>query len=104
VTKNLFDFAAGFLHSLIRVSPIATMDARLTPREHQILTFLGVGLTSKEIAIRLNLSPATIASHRKKICSKLGIHSTAGLIRYALSDGRGEYQSRPAPSRQGNDE
>ena len=104
MTKNSFDFSAGFLHSQIRVSQLATMDARLSLREHQILTFLGEGLTSKEIAIRLNLSAATIASHRKKICRKLGIHSTAGLIRYALSDGRGEYQSRPAPSRKGNDE
>ena len=55
-----------------------------TTRELQILDLLGHGKTSKEIAVLLNLRVTTIASHRKNICRKLGAHSTAELIRYAV--------------------
>lgn len=56
-----------------------------TSRELEILDLLGHGKTSKEIAVVLNLRVATIASHRKNICRKLGAHSTAELIRYAVA-------------------
>jgi DNA-binding CsgD family transcriptional regulator len=56
-----------------------------TTRELEILELLGQGKTSKEIALLLNLRVTTIASHRKKICRKLGAHSTAELICYAVA-------------------
>jgi DNA-binding CsgD family transcriptional regulator len=55
-----------------------------TSRELEILDLLGRGKTSKEIAVLLKLRVTTIASHRKSICRKLGVHSTAELIRYAV--------------------
>jgi DNA-binding CsgD family transcriptional regulator len=54
-------------------------------REREILTLLGQGKTSKEIAVSLDLSVTTISTHRRNICRKLGVHSTAELIRYAVS-------------------
>lgn len=56
-----------------------------TTRELQILELLGHGKTSKEIALLLKLRVTTIASHRKNICRKLGAHSTAELISYAIA-------------------
>jgi two-component system nitrate/nitrite response regulator NarL len=55
-----------------------------TSRELEILDLLGRGKTSKEIAVILDLRVTTVASHRKNICRKLGTHSTAELIRYAV--------------------
>jgi two-component system, NarL family, response regulator NreC len=66
---------------------------RFTPRERQIPSLIGLGKTSKEIAVSRKVSTATIASHRESICRKLGIHSTAALIRYALAADRGVEQS-----------
>jgi DNA-binding CsgD family transcriptional regulator len=45
-------------------------DVRLTKREKQIDQLINEGLTSKEIAQKLNLSPDTINSHRKEINRK----------------------------------
>ncbi|MBQ8594070.1 MAG: response regulator transcription factor, partial [Bacteroidaceae bacterium] len=42
------------------------------------------GMTNKEIAEKLYLSPHTIMTHRKNIARKLEIHSTAGLTIYAI--------------------
>jgi DNA-binding CsgD family transcriptional regulator len=56
-----------------------------TIRELEILALLGQGKTSKEIAVLLNLGVTTIASHRRNICRKLRIHSTAELIVYAAA-------------------
>jgi two-component system response regulator NreC len=56
-----------------------------TAREREILKLLGQGKTSKEIAVLLAVSITTIASHRRSICRKLGVHSTAELIRYAVA-------------------
>jgi DNA-binding CsgD family transcriptional regulator len=61
------------------------MAERLTSREREILTLIAAGKTSKEIAVALQVSAATIGSHRKNICRKLEIHSTAALIRYAVT-------------------
>ncbi len=54
-------------------------------REREVLELLGQGKTSKEIAVLLTLSIPTIASHRRSICRKLGVHSTAELIHYAVA-------------------
>lgn len=55
----------------------------LTNREYQILTLLACGRTSKEIATRLNISLATVGSHRRSLCRKLNVHSTAELVHWA---------------------
>jgi two-component system nitrate/nitrite response regulator NarL len=54
-------------------------------REREILKLLGQGKTFEEIAVLLTLRITTITSHRRSICHKLGVHSTAGLIQYAVA-------------------
>lgn len=56
----------------------------LGPREKEIIACVAKGLSNKEIADELCLSVHTVATHRKNISAKLGIHSTAGLAIFAV--------------------
>jgi DNA-binding NarL/FixJ family response regulator len=58
--------------------------AQLTPRERDVLRLLADGLTSKEIAGKLNLSPKTVDGHRTAIMDKLAIRNVAGLVKFAI--------------------
>jgi DNA-binding NarL/FixJ family response regulator len=57
---------------------------RLTLREREVLRLLTDGATSKDIAQRLGISPKTAQAHRENIKNKLGLRSTAEMVRYAL--------------------
>jgi two-component system, NarL family, response regulator NreC len=59
----------------------------LTAREHQVLQLIAEGKTTKEAAAVLGISVKTAESHRMRIMSKLDIHETAGLVRYAIRQG-----------------
>ncbi len=59
----------------------------LTKREKEIAKMLVEGGTSQDIAEKLFLSVSTIETHRKNIHHKLGVHSTAGIVRYAIERG-----------------
>lgn len=62
-------------------------DDGLTPREQEVLTLIAEGLTSREIAQQLVISPKTVDRHRENIMAKLNLHSRAELVRYAMSRG-----------------
>lgn len=75
------------IHSLPSVS--ANNDdkqerAELSNREKEILCCVAKGLTNKEIANELYLSVYTVTTHRRNICNKLQIHTSAGLTIYAI--------------------
>jgi DNA-binding CsgD family transcriptional regulator/PAS domain-containing protein len=53
-------------------------------RERQVLLLLAEGKSNKEIASALDLSTRTVESYRARIMQKLGLHSTAALVRYAV--------------------
>ena len=55
----------------------------LTPREQEIMRLLAEGLSVKEIAAKLYISPKTVENHRSNIMNKLGLHNAIELIRYA---------------------
>jgi DNA-binding CsgD family transcriptional regulator len=57
----------------------------LTRREAEVVALLARGKTTKEIATALQLSTDTVADHRKRICRKVNLHSTASLVAFALS-------------------
>jgi DNA-binding NarL/FixJ family response regulator len=57
--------------------------AGLTPREQEILRHLAEGGSIKEIAYQLCISPKTVDNHRTNIMTKLNLHSTMELVRYA---------------------
>jgi DNA-binding NarL/FixJ family response regulator len=65
-------------------------DAPLTARERQILKLIAEGHTGRQIAALLSISPKTVENHRGHLMDKLDIHSTAGLVRYAIKAGLAE--------------
>ncbi|MBA4800822.1 MAG: response regulator transcription factor [Euryhalocaulis sp.] len=53
----------------------------LTGREREVARALNDGLTNKEIARELDVSPRTIEIHRARVFSKLGVRNVAGLVK-----------------------
>jgi DNA-binding CsgD family transcriptional regulator len=66
-------------------SPTMQVDNTLTRREREVLEMISQGKTSRQIAGDLNLSVYTVNNHRKHICKKIGLHSTAQLVAYAVN-------------------
>jgi DNA-binding NarL/FixJ family response regulator len=61
--------------------------ARLTTRENEILRLVAEGMSSKQIAVELAISPRTAETHRGNVMSKLGFHGVADLVRFAIREG-----------------
>lgn len=59
----------------------------LTHREQEVMRLLAEGLSPKEIAKKLFISPKTVENHRANIMKKLDLHSTMELVRYAAKVG-----------------
>jgi two-component system, NarL family, response regulator NreC len=59
----------------------------LTARERQVLQLIAEGKTTKEVSSILGVSVKTGESHRTSLMSKLDLHSTAELVRYAIRSG-----------------
>ena len=62
-------------------------DGVLGRREKEIVCHIARGLSNKEIADRMCISVHTVTTHRRNICAKLDIHSSAGLTIYAILNG-----------------
>lgn len=58
----------------------------LSAREKDIIICVAKGMNNKEIADYLYLSVHTVTTHRRNISNKLQIHTTAGLIIYAIAN------------------
>ncbi len=56
----------------------------LTPSEMRVLAQLAEYKTSREIAVELGVSVRTVENHRANICTKLGLHGTHALVKFAL--------------------
>ena len=59
----------------------------LSEREREVLTLIADGLTTAQIAEQMHLSPHTVQSHRDHIMTKLDLHSTVALTKYAIRKG-----------------
>ncbi|MBU1405553.1 MAG: response regulator transcription factor [Proteobacteria bacterium] len=59
----------------------------LTPREKQILQLVAEGVTSRDIADKLDISKRTVEHHRANMMKKLNIKRVADLIKYAIGRG-----------------
>jgi DNA-binding NarL/FixJ family response regulator len=61
--------------------------ARLTTREREVLQLVAEGKANKQTADVLGISIKTVEKHRQNLMTKLRIHDTAGLTRYAIGAG-----------------
>lgn len=57
---------------------------RLSNREYEVLALLGGGMSVKQIAAAMDLSPKTVSTYRTRLLEKLGLKTTAELIRFAV--------------------
>ena len=80
--------AAEVLQTLRR-NPSEAQDpvATLTLRQREILRLLVDGLTAKQIASRLDISPRTVEFHKYRMLESLGIKGSAELIHFAIAHG-----------------
>jgi len=89
----LHKIAAGGVHisdaaaSALVASPAQSSHESLSDREFEVMRLLVEGLGPSEIGDRLHLSVKTVSTHKTRILEKLGIGSTAELVRYALAHG-----------------
>ena len=70
--------------SLLTADEREEVPGELTPRERDIIIGVVKGMTNKEIADELFISPNTVTTHRRNIVKKLDIHSASGLTVYAI--------------------
>lgn len=84
VRRDAIGDAAGAVQRALEIrQPLA----RLSPRQVEVLRLITEGLTSREIAARLQLSEKTVETHRSAVAQRLGIRDVAGLVRYAVRVG-----------------
>ena len=62
-------------------------ESKLSKREKEVLGWLSEGYSSKQIAIKLNLSESTVIIHRKNMLKKTNTKNIAELISYAIKHG-----------------
>lgn len=60
---------------------------RLTAREREVFHLIAEGMTTKEVARKLDISAKTAENHRARVIEKVGVRNTAELVRYALRKG-----------------
>jgi len=65
----------------------AEMVKSLSPRQGQVLKLVADGLLNKQIAAQLELAETTVKMHRAILINRLGLHTTADLIRLAVEAG-----------------
>lgn len=65
----------------------------LSVREREVLQLFAEGKTTKQIGLRLHISPKTVEAHRLRIMEKLDIDNIAQLTKYAIQQGLTELDS-----------
>jgi len=75
---------ADYVHRLRADDPPTE---HLSPRQREVLQLIAEGLSTKDIARRLELSIKTIETHRTGLMRQLDVHEVTGLVRYALKLG-----------------
>jgi two-component system, LuxR family, response regulator FixJ len=63
---------------------ILTRIAELPPRQREVMELVAIGLSNKQIAARLAISPRTVENYRAWVMERLGATSLADLVRKVL--------------------
>lgn len=76
---------SSYLINRLRIPEQELGLAGLTPSERAIIKLIAECRTTKEIAVRLFISPRTVETHRANICQKLGLRGNHALTKFALA-------------------
>jgi DNA-binding NarL/FixJ family response regulator len=88
ISSELEQAALVALHRFARQAREGSeMNAKLTPRERQILEMISDGLTMQQMARRLSISPRTVETHVAKLYRKLGVKTRVQAVSRAASLG-----------------
>jgi two-component system response regulator FixJ len=66
------------------IAEFAARTAELSPRQRQVLELVAQGLSNKEIALKLGLSPRTVENYRAWVMEKMGAKNLADLVRMVV--------------------
>lgn len=80
-------FSQGVQEALLERRAVPTQTTALTTREQDVLLLITQGCSNRDAARALDISERTVETHRKNIKKKIGVTTTAGIIRYALDNG-----------------
>ena len=83
VSETLAERLASFVDPRFEGMP----HERLSDREFEVLRSLGTGLSVKEAADELRLSPKTVSTYRARLLEKMGLNGTADIVRYVAAHG-----------------
>ena len=78
------DFISDEVRNILETS---TAPLALTDREREVLALIATGNANPAISEKLSISVKTVEKHRASLMSKIGVHSVAGLMVYALREG-----------------
>ena len=81
------DIASIIYKIYISKKDVSKVAIEFTQREKEIIGLCRIGLQSKEIASRINVSSRTVDTHKKNIFKKLGINNTLEMVQYAIKHG-----------------
>ena len=95
VTQTLI---AAFAGQSRRAQPDAVSLRCLTPREREILTLIGTGLTNTQIAAGLFISENTVKTHVSRVFDKLSVHERVQAVIIAYDTGLVAPQARTEPT------
>ena len=77
----------GGLDQLLADLPEPESERRMTPREAEVVRLLAKGLSMKEVARALDITPRTVAFHKYNIMQTFALTSNADLFQHALKHG-----------------
>lgn len=81
------ELAPRLLETAEAVKVTDTAYGNLTAREQEIFRLLARGIAVMTIAETLSITAKTVNNHRSSILSKLDLHNTVDLVRYAVKIG-----------------
>jgi DNA-binding NarL/FixJ family response regulator len=79
VTPSLAEWLAARL-----AGESGAVEERLSDRERHVLMLLAQGKSYKEVGAALSVSPKTVSTYRSRVLRKLGLKTTADLVRYVV--------------------
>jgi len=71
----------------VQIAPVTHNAPPLSPRERQVMVHLAQGMSAKEAASALGICPKTVDNHTQRLMKKLGLHSRADLVLFAVREG-----------------